>query len=155
MSTVQQTIFNQVAEIQVSYRNEVPPYQRPQVTCSDDACEYFRQHWEDDQLDYCEKFKVMLLNRTNKVLGIVTTSSGGLAGTVADPKMIFGPALKASAAGIILAHNHPSGSLIPSQADMKLTLKFKEAGQTLDLPILDHLIVTRHGHYSFADEEIL
>ena len=155
MSITQLTIFNQVAEIQVSYHNEVPPYQRPQVTCSDDAYRYFRRHWEDDQLDYCEKFKVMLLNRANKVLGIITTSSGGQAGTVADPKMIFGPALKASAASIVLGHNHPSGNLIPSEADMRLTLKLKEAGQALDLPVLDHLIVTRHGHYSFADEKIL
>ena len=110
MSLTQLSIFNQVAEIQISYRNEIPAYQRPKVTCSDDAYRYFLNSWEQDQLDYCEKFKVMLLSRDNRVLGIVTISSGGLAGTVADPKMVFGPALKGAAASLILAHNHPSGA---------------------------------------------
>lgn len=155
MSITQLTIFNQVAEIQVSYRNEIPAYQRPKVTCSDDAYRYFYQHWEQDQFDYCEKFKVMLLNRANLVLGIVTISSGGIAGTVADPKMIFGPALKAASSSILLGHNHPSSNLTPSEADVRLTRKLKEAGLVLDLPVLDHLIVTREGFYSFADEGML
>ena len=155
MSLTQLSIFNQVAEIQISYRNEIPAYQRPQVTCSDDAYRYFLNSWEQDQLDYCEKFKVMLLSRDNRVLGIVTISSGGLAGTVADPKMVFGPALKGAAASLILAHNHPSGNLTTSEADIRLTQKLKECGQALDLPVLDHLIVTRDGHYSFADEGML
>ena len=155
MSITQLTIFNQVAEIQVSYRNEIPAYQRPKVSSSDSAYDLFYQHWEQDQFDYCEKFKVMLLNRANLVLGIVTVSSGGIAGTVADPKMIFGSALKAAASSLILAHNHPSSNLTPSEADIRLTQKMKEAGQVLDLPVLDHLIVTRQGFYSFADERML
>lgn len=155
MSFSQLTIFNKVAEIQVSYHNDVPAYQRPKVTCSDDAYCYFMRQWEQDQFDYCEKFKVMLLNRANLVLGIVTISSGGIAGTVADPKMVFGPALKAASSSVLLGHNHPSGNLTPSQADIKLTQKLKEAGQLLDLPVLDHLILTRDGFYSFADEGML
>lgn len=155
MSLIQRTIFNQVAEIQISYRNDVPAYQRPQVTQSDDAYLYFLQQWEDDHLDYCEKFKVMLLSRANRVLGIVSISSGGVAGVTVDPKMIFGVALKANCSSLILAHSHPSGNLTPSEADIRLTQKLKEAGQMLDLPIVDHLIITRHGHYSFADEGIL
>ena len=155
MSLTQLSIFNQVAEIQISYRNDVPAYQRPKVTSSDDAYRYFMKHWEQDQFDYCEKFKVMLLNRANLVMGIMTISSGGIAGTVADPKMVFGPALKTATSSILLGHNHPSGNLKPSEADIRLTQKLKEAGQLLDLPILDHLILTRDGHYSFADEGAL
>lgn len=155
MSFTQQTIFNRVAEIQVSYRNDVPANERPKVTCSDDAYRYFMQHWDQDQFDYCEKFKVMLLNRANLVLGIITISSGGIAGTVADPKMVFGPALKANSSSILICHNHPSGNLNPSDADIKLTIKLKNAGQLLDLPVLDHLIATRDGFYSFGDNGIL
>ena len=97
----------------------------------------------------------MLLNRANLVLGIVTVSSGGVAGTVADPKMIFGVALKANCSSVLLAHNHPSSNLTPSEADIRLTRKLKEAGKVLDLPVLDHLILTRDGFYSFADEGML
>ena len=155
MSITQTSIFNQVAEIEISYRNEVPAYQRPKITCSDDAYRLLLRHWEDDNLDYCEKFKVILLSRANQVLGIVNVSSGGVAGTVCDPKMVFGAAIKANASSIILSHNHPSGNLTASDADIRLTQKLKEAGQLLDLPVLDHLIVTRDGHYSFADEGML
>src|SRR3990170_6054261 len=96
----------------------------------------------DDLLELQEEFKIMLLNRYNKVIGIFTVSSGGIAGTVADPKLIFGCALKAAASGIILAHNHPSGNLTASQADIDLTRKFKEAGKLLDIQVLDHIIIT-------------
>ena len=153
--SVQTTIFNQIAEIQVSYRNEIPASQRPQITCSDDAYRLFYEHWDNDNLDYCEKFKVLLLSRSNHVLGLITVSSGGVSGTVADPKMIFGAALKANASSVVLGHNHPSGNLKPSGADMQLTTKLKEGGKFLDLPVVDHIIVTRHSYFSFADEGIL
>ncbi|WKN44244.1 JAB domain-containing protein [Tunicatimonas pelagia] len=104
MLSTQCSIFQQVSEIQVSYRNEVPAYQRPKIICSDDAYRILLQHWDEDQLDYCEKFKMVLLNRANLVLGIVTVSSGGVSGTVADPKMIFGAAMKANSSSILLAH---------------------------------------------------
>jgi DNA repair protein RadC len=98
---------------------------------------------------------VILLNRANKVLGICEVSTGGVAGTVADPKVIFAAALKALASSIILSHNHPSGNLAPSQADIELTHKLKAAGRFLELPILDHIIMTSEGYYSFADEGVL
>jgi DNA repair protein RadC len=85
----------------------------------------------------------------------VQISSGGVAGTVADPKMIFKHALEQLASSIILIHNHPSGNLTPSQADKDLTRKLKEAGRMLDLPILDHLIFTDKSYFSFADEGLL
>ena len=102
-----------------------------------------------------EEFWVVLLNRANVVMRQEKISSGGVAGTVADPKLIFKQALENLASSLILVHNHPSGNRQPSAADISLTKKLKEAGGFLDLPILDHLIYTDHGYYSFADEGLL
>ncbi len=92
---------------------------------------------------------------SNKVLGVCKISIGGLAGTVTDPKKIFQTALKANAASVILCHNHPSGNLKPSKSDIEITKKCVEAGNFLDLKVLDHVIVTRDGYFSFADEGML
>lgn len=92
----------------------------------------------------------MLLNSANRVLGVMEVSSGGVAGTVADPKVIFAAALKCSA--LILAHNHPSGNLRPSQADTNLTKRLVNGGELLDIAVLDHLIITEDDYLSFADE---
>lgn len=102
-----------------------------------------------------EEFWVVLLNRANVVMRQEKISSGGVAGTVADPKLIFKQALENLASSIILVHNHPSGNRQPSPADIALTKKLREAGGFLDLPVLDHLIYTDHGYYSFADEGLL
>ena len=102
-----------------------------------------------------EQFKIMLLNRANKILGIFTVSTGGVAGTVADPKVLFAAALKGNASSIILAHNHPSGNLKPSEADRQLTNKLSQAGKLLDISVLDHLIITADEYFSFADEGLL
>ncbi|MEX2591718.1 MAG: JAB domain-containing protein, partial [Anditalea sp.] len=79
----------------------------------------------------------------------------GVSGTVADPKLIFGAAIKSSASGILLSHNHPSGQLRPSDADIKLTKKLKDGGQYLEISVLDHIIITSEGYCSFADEGLL
>ncbi|WP_299496784.1 DNA repair protein RadC [Mucilaginibacter sp.] len=102
-----------------------------------------------------EEFWILLLNRGGKVIAKELISKGGLAGTVADPKIIFNIALQHSAASIMLAHNHPSGQLKPSQLDIDLTKKIANAGRMLDINVLDHLIVTNEGFYSFADEGII
>ncbi len=102
-----------------------------------------------------EEFWILLLNRANRITSKHLISKGGQAGTIADPKIIFNIALENHAASIILAHNHPSGNLKPSQADLELTKKLRSAGQFLDLPVLDHLIITDQGFLSFADEGIL
>ena len=148
-------LFNQVAEITLHYQSTVKPSQRPKVTCSSDAYTIFMNHWNPHQLELQEEFKVMLLNRAHKVLGIVNISLGGIAGTVADPKLIYAAALKAGSSALICAHNHPSGNLRMSQADLSLTQKLKAAGAFLDLPIQDHLIISAEGYYSFADEGVL
>ena len=155
MATKQLTLFNQVSEIQITYRNAIPSAYRPKITCSDDAYLVFQANWNSDTIDMHEEFKVLALNRANQVLGIIPVSVGGVAGTVADPKIIFGAALKALASSIILGHNHPSGNLTPSEADIRLTQKLKEAGGLLDLPIVDHLILSSEGFYSFADQGVL
>ena len=141
-------------EIEIHYRNKVRSSDMPKVTCSKDASEYFRSVWSS-HMDRIEEFWVLCLNRANRVLGWAKVSQGGLSGTVADPKVIFQTALKANAASIILAHNHPSGNRQPSEADIRLTKKMKECGGLLDLAVLDHLILTSEGYYSFADESLM
>ena len=99
--------------------------------------------------------RCFLTNRANKVLGIIELSSGGIAGTVTDPKLIFAAALKAGASGFLICHNHPSGNLTPSESDLLLTKKLKEGGRLLEVQLLDHIIITSESYFSFADEGIL
>ncbi|MDX5438715.1 MAG: JAB domain-containing protein [Pontibacter sp.] len=149
------TVFNRVAEIKLTYRSKVKPSERPQVTSSTDCAEVLRQSWDTGKIEFVEQFKVMLLNRANRVLGIYVLSTGGVAGTVADPKLIFAAALKACASAIILSHNHPSGNTKPSAADLQLTKKMKQGGELLDITVLDHIILTSETYYSMADEGLL
>ena len=102
-----------------------------------------------------EVFAVLFLNRANKVNHFEIVSTGGITGTVADPRVILRKALEQDAVNIILCHNHPSGSLKPSKADEQLTAKIKEAARFLDIAVLDHIIVSEDGYYSFADEGLL
>ncbi|MFH1120293.1 MAG: DNA repair protein RadC [Bacteroidota bacterium] len=122
------------------------------VGSSKDAFELFYPYLTDS---HYEGFWVLFLNRANRRLSVQGISEGGQAGTVADPKKIFKLALEQNAASLILCHNHPSGNLKPSEADIKLTRKLKEAGQMLDMPVLDHLIIGDEKYYSFADEGML
>jgi DNA repair protein RadC len=142
----------EVAEIQLTYKSNVKPSLRPKISTSRDAFNILKENWDESKIEFVEQFKVMLTNRAQKVLGIVEISTGGVSGTVADPKVIFAAAIKANASGFILAHNHPSGNLTPSQADIDLTRKMKEGGKYLEIQLLDHLIVTTEGYYSFTDE---
>ncbi|GGG18898.1 MULTISPECIES: JAB domain-containing protein [Pontibacter] len=147
--------LNRVAEIKLTYRSKVKPSERPQVTSSTDSAAVLRQSWDTGKIEFVEQFKVMLLNRANRVLGIYELSTGGVAGTVADPKLIFAAALKACASSIILCHNHPSGNTKPSAADLQLTKKMKQGGELLDIVVLDHIILTSETYYSMADEGLL
>lgn len=148
---------SRIAEIKVSYcrPGKIKDSDRHKVTSSQDAADAFRLKWKKGQLQYREHFKLILLDRGNRILGIHTLSSGGISGTCVDPKLLFAVALKANSSGIILCHSHPSGNLKPSQADLQLTRKLKEGGKLLDLPILDHIILTKDAYFSFADEGIL
>lgn len=145
-----------VAEVQLHYSSKIKPSDRPRIFSSKDACEIFKNFWNNSTLELREEMKVLFLNRAHRVLGICTISSGGVAGTIADPKLIFAAALKANASAVMLCHNHPSGNLQPSQADIALTRKCKGVGELLDLQLLDHIIISpEEGYYSFADEGML
>ena len=144
-----------VAEVEITYRPKFKVSERPQISKSKDAYDILMQQWDFGKIALLEEFKILLLNRRNRVLGIVHISSGGLSGTVADPKVIFTAALKGCASGIILCHNHPSGELDPSNEDLSLTRRLVDAGKMLDLKILDHLIICDDRYYSFGDEGIL
>src|SRR5262245_61810639 len=100
-----------VAEITLSYRSRIKPSLRPKITGSKDAYNVLKESWDQDRIELIEQFKILLTNRANKVLGIMELSTGGVTGTVVDPKLIFAAALKTCACGIIVAHNHPSGNL--------------------------------------------
>ncbi len=102
-----------------------------------------------------ESFWVVYLNRAHRVLQIKMISQGGVSGTLVDPKLIFKFALDLLASSMVLVHNHPSGQLKPSTADQALTQKLKSAGQTLEIPVLDHIIFTNSGYFSFADESLM
>lgn len=102
-----------------------------------------------------EEFWIILVDRANQILLKERISIGGVSSTLVDPKMLFKVAIENLASGIILVHNHPSGNLKPSQADIKLTQKIADGAKLMDISILDHLIVTDHGYFSFADEDLM
>jgi DNA repair protein RadC len=133
-------------------RKELDPEEKLKITGSRDAYELLKANLQD--LPH-EEFWVILVNRANRIIKKHQISQGGVAGTVADPKLIFKTALEELASGIILAHNHPSGNLNPSQVDVDLTKKLKEAGKFLEIQILDHLIIAGTRYFSFADEGML
>lgn len=147
--------WNMVSEVELVYKSKVKPSQRLQIKKSSDVQELLRQIWDENKIELMEQFKVILLNRNNRVLGFFEASSGGVSGTVADPKLIFMAALKMNACALIIAHNHPSGNKLPSEADKTLTLKIKEGAKLLDMSLLDHIIVTAEECFSFADEGLL
>jgi len=122
---------------------------KKKITSSRDVFEYFSGIFGDSNY---EAFFILLLNRANKVIRQVQISEGGLSGTVADPKKIFKIALEHNASSVVLCHNHPSGNIQPSDADLSLTRKLKSAGEMLDLPVVDHIILGEEKYYSFADE---
>lgn len=141
---------NIVAEVQLSYKSKVKASERKQVKSSQDIYKILLPFYEDI-IDFREFAFVVYLNRQNKVIGVLKISEGGCAGTVIDNKLVFQGALLANAQAIILSHNHPSGTLRPSEADIQLTEKAVQLGDLMDLPVLDHIILTSEGYYSFSD----
>jgi DNA repair protein RadC len=132
-------------------RKDTETSKRIKITGSQSAFDVVYPHLGD--LNH-EEFWVIFLNRANEVIGKENISKGGVSGTVVDPKVIFKQAVQFPASAIILAHNHPSGNLKPSQADHQLTKKLKEAGKALDIPVLDHLIIGERDYFSFVDESV-
>jgi DNA repair protein RadC len=126
--------------------------ERAVINTSHDIAEYLQSALKDYRH---EVFAVIFLNRANKIKRFEIVSEGGITGTIADPRVILKKALDEDAVSIILCHNHPSGSLKPSRADEQLTAKIKEAAKYFDIQVMDHIIVSESGYYSFADEGIL
>jgi DNA repair protein RadC len=126
--------------------------ERKKITSSDSVFEYMQPIV--GELPH-EEFWILYLNNSNKIIKNAQLSKGGITGTVVDVRLAFKEALQLGAVGIILVHNHPSGTLKPSQADIQLTKKLRTAGESLDIKVLDHLIITEKAYFSFADENML
>lgn len=150
-------ILNNVSEIDIVYKRKVTckASERPLVSSSADGYQICRHYWNEDKIELLEEFKVLFLSRANRVLQLFPVSQGGITGTVADPRLILAGAITVAACSMILVHNHPSGSLKPSRQDEELTMKIKEAAKYFDIKVLDHLIISSEGYYSFADEGLL
>jgi DNA repair protein RadC len=133
-------------------RREQDAPARNKISTSRDAAEYFKPVVSD--LEF-EEFWVMFLDRGNNIIGRYQVSKGGITGTVIDVRLIMKEAINKQSCSIILCHNHPSGNLNPSDADMKITRKISDAGEIMDVKVLDHIIIAGQQYYSFADEGIL
>jgi len=133
-------------------RQATNPLEKTTIRSSGETAAYLRSKLQDYRR---EVFAVLFLNRANKINHFEIVSEGGITGTVADPRIILRRALEEDAVGLILCHNHPSGNLKPSRADEQLTAKIKEAAGYLDIRVLDHIIVSEEGYYSFADEGLI
>ncbi len=144
-----------VAEISVTYATTIPTHDRVTVAHSHQAVEVLRFIWDDGKMELQESFKVILLNRKNQVLGVVTISDGGRVSTQVDIRFLFGILLKSASVAVILSHNHPSGNRNPSESDMQLSQKIIDVAKLHDISILDHIILTSESYYSFADEGLL
>ncbi|NJL75117.1 MAG: DNA repair protein RadC [Saprospiraceae bacterium] len=142
-----------VAALELGRRRQLSNIkERPKITSSKDAYDVLAPILVD--LPH-EEFWILLLNRAQEVIAKEQMSIGGIAGTVVDIRMIFRKAIEGQASNLILMHNHPSGALQPSQADLEVTKRLKIAGETLDIQVLDHLIVSERGYFSFADHGLL
>ena len=141
--------MNNLAEIKVSYSTSNTP--KIKITKGEEAYKILLDSWDINTIELQEEFKVLLLNKANEVLGIYPLSKGGITGTVIDVRLIFSVALKCNATGIIICHNHPSGNLIPSIVDINITKKIKECSTLLDITLIDHLIISKEGFYSFIN----
>mgnify|MGYP000372906354 CR=1 FL=1 len=142
---------NSIPEIQLKY---IPNSKKRgiNITGSQSAFMAFLNTWNMDTISLYEEFKILLLNRSNQVLGVHTLAKGGTSAAMVDLKLLFAVVLKTASSSIILAHNHPSGNLKPSIADLKLQTKVQQAALFLDVELLDNIIITKEGFYSYINE---
>jgi len=138
----------------ISLVKEKTDFKRTKVISSKDGEEVIKQFYFDD-IEIYESVFILLLNQRSDTIGYAKISQGGISGTVVDPRIVVKYALDALASSVIIAHNHPSGSLEPSNADKKITEKIKNGLEYFDIKLLDHLIVTKESYFSFADNGIL
>ena len=142
-----------IPEIKLSLKiDKVKKSELFKISSSQNAYDILLKVYDMETFDWTEQAIILAVNRANKVLGYFNLSNGGVAGCIMDPKIVFTMALKLGASAIIVSHNHPSGNLKPSTQDDQITKKLKEGGQILDILVLDHVIITDEGYYSYADE---
>ena len=139
-----------VGEVELTYKSTSKS--RSKIYSSEDAYKYLLPTYKEGTICYKEYFKVLFLNQSNQVLGYTLISEGGITETCADVRIILQAALLTNSVAIILAHNHPSGSMKPSRQDIEITKQVKDAARLMRITVTDHLILTDAGYYSFADE---
>jgi len=145
--------LSNVSEVTLKYKNGSSYESRVKISGSATFADVCRELYDEDEIGYRESFFVVALNRANQIVGYMKVSEGGTCGTVADPKMIFAFLININAAGCILTHNHPTGNLNPSQADIVLTKKLAKGCEVFEIQLLDHVIISPENgkYYSLAD----
>lgn len=143
----------EIAEVSLAYRSKKPVDALPQITNPQDAAQYLRSIWNPDTLELREEFIVVLLNNAKKVIGWSRISTGGSNATIVEPATVFQTAMLGKADSIIVAHNHPSGRLQASTADIQLTKRLGEIGTLMGIPLDDHIILTAMSYLSLREEK--
>ena len=141
-----------VSEVELIYKKKQSTANAKKIDTSKIAFDILISLWDKNKIDYVEHFYALYLNRANKVIGSILLSTGGCVGTIVDVKVLIQGALLSNAQAIVIAHNHPSGSLIPSNSDLDITSRIKTACNYFEITLLDHLIIADNDYYSFKDE---
>ena len=141
-----------VGEVELSYKSNIKHSERMKVTCSKDAYKVLKATYRDGTMEHKEYFKILLLNKGRDVLGYTQISEGGISSTIVDVRVILQIAILCNASSIILAHNHPSGNLKPSNEDKELTTQTIKAAKLMNIQVSDHIILSEEEYYSFSDE---
>ena len=147
------TYKENLSEITLKYKSG--EQKKVKIKSSKDSFDVMRLFFDQDTLELTESVIALFLNRSNNTIGWIKISQGGISGTVIDIRLVLATALKCAASGIIMAHNHPSGNKQPSHNDITITNKLKDAGNIMDIRLLDHLIITESEYYSMADEGLI
>ena len=148
MKEVDFTKMYKAPEVKLTYITKVKASHRIQIKNAEDAACLFFMVWDMSTIEHVEEVKMIMMNRSNRALGVAHLTKGGLSGSVIDTRVILQYAIKANASSVILAHNHPCGNLEPSESDKKITERVKEAMKLVDIELLDHLILNKDEQYS-------
>lgn len=153
MKTQIETNSLKACEVTLTYKTNVKPSERSKISSSKDAYELLtNRFYSKDTIEHKEIVKAILLNKANKVLGVINVSEGGIDSSIIDCRLVLQAAILANATSLILTHNHPSGNVNPSECDNKMTFELKKACDFMQICLLDHIIVTKEQYFSFADE---
>ena len=147
MSTVYKSMLCEVKPKYITTNHH-----KVKISSSKDAYKEMLVHFDKDTIEYQEEVVALYLNRANNTIGMQKLSKGGIAGSVVDGKILYSMALQTGASSIILAHNHPSGNIKPSDSDLKLTSQLKDFGKLINISLIDHLIISNNQFFSLADE---